>query len=206
MDVIESLKWRYATKKFNPDQIIPESEIDTLCDAFNLTATSYGLQPIKLFVIKDKELQVQLQSASMNQPQVGSASHVLVICIENTVDADFIENYFKLFPNKNEDLLAYKDVLKGRFSSKTMGDIKQWAVKQAYIALGNLMTVCAYMKIDSCPMEGFIPNKVDDILDLKEKGASSILLLPIGYRSEDDFNANNKKVRRPINEITSKIY
>ncbi len=206
MNVIEGLKWRYATKKFDNGSTISESDIDILCDAFNLTATSYGLQPIKMYVVKDKAIQMKLQNAAMNQAQVGSASHILVICIESTVDATFIDNYFELFPEKNKGILAYKDIIQDRFSGQSAENIEQWAVNQAYIALGNLMTVCASMKIDACPMEGFVPSEVDEILNLGQEGVSSVLLLPIGYRDENDKSAVRSKVRRPINEIIKKIY
>lgn len=206
MNVIDSLKWRYATKKFDSNRIIPESDIDKLCDAFNLTATSYGLQPVKMVVVKDKDMQMKLQNAAMNQFQVGSASHILVICIEKEIDTPFIERYFNLFPNQNEGILAYKKAVVGRFSKQTTSEVKQWAIKQAYITLGNLMTVSAALKIDSCPMEGFVPSEVDDLLKLEKEGVSSVLLLPVGYRAEDDKNAVREKIRKPFEKIIKKIY
>lgn len=206
MNIIENLKWRYATKKFDENRIVDESTIDTLCEAFNLTATSYGLQPLKLVVVKNKSLQMQLQNAAMNQSQVSTASHVLVICIENNININFIENYFSLFPHQSEGTLAYKNVIIDRFSKKEPKAIKEWAIKQAYITLGNLMTACAVVKVDACPMEGFIPDEVDSILNLKEQQLSSVLLLPVGFRIAADSNTNKEKVRRPIKEIVKKIY
>jgi len=206
MNIIENLKWRYATKKFDENRIVDESTIDTLCEAFNLTATSYGLQPLKLVVVKNKSLQMQLQNAAMNQSQVSTASHVLVICIENNININFIENYFSLFPHQSEGTLAYKNVIIDRFSKKEPKAIKEWAIKQAYITLGNLMTACAVVKVDACPMEGFIPDEVDSIFFLKEQQLSSVLLLPVGFRIATDSNTNKEKVRRPIKEIVKKIY
>ena len=75
-----------------------------------------------------------------------------------------------------------------------------WAIRQAYIALGNLMTVCAIEKIDSCPMEGFNPEAIDEVLQLNLKGLKSVLLLPVGKRAKDDIFADLKKVRKPLNE------
>ena len=94
MDIIESLQWRYATKKFDSSAFISEEKIERICEAFNLTATSYGLQPIKLLVVKNKELQLKMQAAAFNQEQVSSASHVLILCIETNINADFINSYF----------------------------------------------------------------------------------------------------------------
>ena len=77
---------------------------------------------------------------------------------------------------------------------------QKWSTNQAYIALGNLMTVCAIEAIDACPMEGFIPSKYDELLELDKKGLKSVLLLPVGYRAKDDMFSEFKKVRKPLKE------
>lgn len=204
MDIIKQLQWRYATKKFDNTKIIDNNKIDILLESFNLTATSYGLQPVKLVVIKNKALQEQLVPLSMNQQQIGQASHVLVICIETTINKIFIENYFsrvKALRNTPEEVLtSFKNFLIEDFENKEQLEIEAWATKQAYLTLGNLLTVCAIEEIDSCPMEGFIPSKYDEILNLEEKGLKSVLVLPIGYRAEDDLFSELKKVRKPITD------
>lgn len=202
MDIIDSLKWRYATKKFDNTKYVSDEKLAIIKEAFSLTATSYGLQPVKMLVIKDKELQKELVSHSYNQEQVAQASHVLVFCVENIVDEAYIRAHFENEKNirGTEDAVldSFRSYLIESFSSKKAVDIKEWASKQAYIALGNLLTVCATQQIDSCPMEGFLPEKYDELLHLKKKGLSSVLVLPIGYRSEDDMFSGFKKVRRPI--------
>ena len=97
-------------------------------------------------------------------------------------------------------------MLLDRFKDKTDKDIALWATKQAYIALGNLLTVCAFEKIDSCPMEGFIPAKLDTLLNLEQKNITSVLLLPVGYREKEDQNAKSAKIRRPISDIIEHIF
>lgn len=87
------------------------------------------------------------------------------------------------------------------FKLKTQEEIEAWAKNQAYLAMGNLLTVCAMLKIDSCPMEGFNPDKFDEILGLNKLNLKSVLVMPIGYRSEDDFMASLKKVRKPIEDM-----
>ena len=77
---------------------------------------------------------------------------------------------------------------------------QKWSMNQAYIALGNLMTVCAVEGIDACPMEGFVSEKYDEILNLKDLGLKSVLLLPVGYRAEDDMFASFKKVRKSLDK------
>ncbi len=204
MNIIESLHWRYATKKFDNQKILPQQKIDILTEAFNLTATSYGLQPLKLLVIKNKELQKELTQHSWGQKQVSDASHLLVFCIENNVDEDYIKKYFdhiKETRNTPEEVLKpFKDHLVSSFTNKPEEEISNWATKQAYLAMGNLLTVCAIEQIDACPMEGFIPEKYNEVLNLKDLGLSSVLVLPIGYRAEDDMFSDFKKVRRPLSD------
>ncbi len=204
MEIIESLRWRYATKKFDQTRSLPQEKIDILTEAFNLTATSYGLQPLKLVVLNNKVVQQQLTEHSWNQQQVADASHVLIFCIENTVDEEYITKHFdnvKAIRNTAEEVLKpFREQLVDSFKNKPTDEVSTWATKQAYLAMGNLLTVCAAEKIDACPMEGFIPEKYDEILGLTDLGLRSVLVLPVGYRANDDMFASFKKVRRSIDE------
>ena len=204
MDIITQLQWRYATKKFDENRLIEDEKLQVLLEAFNLTATSYGLQPVKLVVIKNKALQQELVEASMNQKQIAQASHVLVFCIETTIDQEFVLNYFNRVQAVRDTpeavLKPFKTFLIADFENKEQSQIENWATKQAYLALGNMLTVCALENIDACPMEGFIPAEYDRILQLEEKGLKSVLVLPIGYRAEDDIFSELKKVRKPITD------
>lgn len=204
MKSIKALQWRYATKKFDADSILPEEKVDTLKRAFNLTATSYGLQPLKLVVVQNKELQARLMELSNNQKQIGTASHVLVICIEKEVGKDFIENYFQYvrrIRNTPEEVLApFKNFLIKDFKGKPLQEIQEWATNQAYLVMGTLLTVCAVEEIDSCPMEGFESEGYGELLELDKHNLKSVLVLPVGYRATDDQFAGFKKVRRPLEE------
>lgn len=204
MNVIKHLNWRYATKVFNPTKIVSDEKLTVLKEAFNLTATSYGLQPIKLVVFSDKKLQTELISATMNQKQIAEASHVLVFCIETTIDEEFVLEYFNrvhtIRDTPKSILKPFQDFLISDFEKKPQDYIEDWATNQAYLAMGNILTVCALEGIDSCPMEGFDPEKYDEVLGLKKRGLKSVLLLPIGYRADDDMFADFKKVRRPIKD------
>ncbi|WP_010229685.1 NAD(P)H-dependent oxidoreductase [Gillisia marina] len=205
MNNIEALKWRYATKKFDENRILSETKIEILKHAFNLTATSYGLQPIKMVVVHNKELQQKLVEASMNQQQVASASHVLVLCIEREIGKQFIENYFnyvqKIRATPNEILSPFKDFLIDDFKNKHIDEITSWATNQAFLAMGTLLTVAATEAIDACPMEGFEPEKYDKILGLDKLNLKSVLVLPVGFRAKDDMFSEFKKVRRPISDV-----
>jgi len=210
MNTIENLEWRYAVKKFDDQKFLLDAQIDTLKKAFNLTATSYGLQPIKLVIIKNKEIQQQLVPHSWNQQQVLQASHLLVICIDTKLDESDVEKYFErvqeIRNTPDEIINGFRDYLKNTIASKSVDDLLSWGKNQAYLALGNLLTVCANEKIDSCPMEGFIPEKYDKVLNLQEKNLTSVLVLPVGFRAEDDIMNNQKKVRKNIEEIVLEIH
>jgi len=205
MSNIKALNWRYATKKFDDTKILSEDKIRVLKEAFNLTATSYGLQPLKMLVISNKETQKSLRELSMNQQQVDTASHVMVICIEDKIDENFIRNYFKrvkhLRETPDEVLEPFQNFLVDDFRKKAVDEIHAWAVNQAYLALGTLLTVCAAEEIDACPMEGFEPEKYNEFLGLEERNLKSVLVLPVGYRAEDDEFSTFKKVRRPLDEV-----
>ncbi len=209
MNNIEALRWRYATKKFDFESIIPKEKIDILKNAFNLTATSYGLQPLRLVIVHNKDVQHKLMGHSMNQQQVYSASHVLVICIEDKIGREFIESYFKRVKKIRETpdkiLSPFKDFLVDDFENKPETEIKNWAINQAYLTLGTLLTVCATEGIDSCPMEGFEPHKYDSFLELDQYNLRSVLALPVGYRAKDDKFSDLKKVRRPLADTVIEI-
>ncbi|MDP5082451.1 MAG: NAD(P)H-dependent oxidoreductase [Winogradskyella sp.] len=202
MDIIKQLKWRYATKKFDSDKNLSENQILTIKNAFNLTATSFGLQTISLIVIKDKLKRKDLVGHSYNQKQVLEASHLLIICIQNDIHTQDVNAYYdniKNIRNTPETILEpYKQNLIKTVSAMSIPERQQWSKNQAYIALGNLMTVCAIEGIDACPMEGFNPAKYDELLELDKKGLKSVLLLPVGFRAEDDIFSQFEKVRKPL--------
>lgn len=209
MQIIESLEWRYACKKFDKERKLTSEQLDLLKKAFNLTATSFGLQPIKLLIIQGESLKEQLLPLTYYQQQTRTCSHLLVICIETEIDEAYIDEYFdreqEIRGTSAEILDKYRQQLQKMFARKDQETKEKEAVFQAYLALGNLMTVCALEGIDSCPMEGFLANKVDELLRLKEKGLRSVLLLPVGYRDKDDFMSRLAKVRKPLEEVVLEL-
>jgi len=205
MNTIESLKWRYAVKKFDNQKFLSKEQINILKEAFNLTATSYGLQPLKLLVISNKEIQKELVAHSWNQPQVLKASHLLVICIPKAYSKNEVEAYFDLVQKiRNtpfEIIKPFKEFLTAEIDKKSQEELLSWNKNQAYLALGNLLTVCALEKIDACPMEGFIPEKYDEVLGLSEKNLTSTLVLPVGFRANDDYMKDLRKVRKNTEDV-----
>ena len=205
-NIIEKLQWRYATKLFDSTKILSEEKINILKETFNLTATSFGLQPLKLVVISNAELKEKLVQFTYNQSQVRDASHVLILCIEKKINEDFIVDHFKRVEGARKTprniLEPFEKNLIASFTEKNTADIRDWMINQLYLTLGALLTVCAVEKIDACPMEGFESEKYDEILKLDEKGLESVIVLPIGYRDESDFFIKLKKVRRGVDELT----
>lgn len=209
MDIIESLQWRYATKKFNPEKNLSPEKMHILKQAFNLTATSFGLQTISLLIIKNPTLRNQLLPAAYNQRQIVDASHLLVFCIHDTIKENDVDDYYDnvsyLRKTPERILEPYRDDLKSIMQNMTKQQQQEWSIRQAYIALGNVMTVCAVERIDSCPMEGFDRAQFDTVLELDEKHLKSVLLLPVGYRAEDDMFSGFKKVRKKLNDAVLEL-
>ena len=204
MDIIKALEWRYATKKFDSEAIIPEETITLLKKAFSLTASSYGLQPVKLLIVSNKSTLNDLVPLSMNQKQLGQASHLCVFCVETKIDEAYIRAFFDRIISINntpdEALNPFRTSVINSFKAKSDDDVFKWGAKQAYLAMGNLLTVCATQGIDACPMEGFDPLEYDRYFKLNEQGLRSVLVMPIGFRAKDDMFGAMKKVRKPINE------
>lgn len=204
MSIIEKLQWRYATKKFDATKLLSEEKLTILKEAFNLTALSYGLQTLKLVVVEDKVIRESLVDLSYGQRQVADSSHLLVLCIQTEINEQDVNEHFdtiKSIRNTPDAILnPFKNQLTSKIKEMPIDKKIDWATKQAYIALGNLMTVCAVEEIDSCPMEGFLPHELDKVLELDKHGLKSVLMLPVGYRANDDMFASFKKVRKQLSQ------
>lgn len=209
MNALESLSWRYATKKFDDNRTLTDDQVNQLLEAGNLTATSYGLQPYKLLVIKNQDLQNQLVAHSYNQHQVSEASHVIVIAVRTDVNEQYISAHAaRMEKERGLDtgaLDGFKDTMLATIGKLPPEELYQWSAKQAYIVLGTMLAAAAAMNIDSCPMEGFLAAEYDKLLDLKSQNLRSVLVLPVGYRSEDDAVQHQKKVRLPLDEIVVQL-
>lgn len=201
MNLLENLKWRYATKKFDSSKVVSETDLEQLKEAVQLSVSSYGLQLYKVLIVKDKELRTQLKEAAWNQSQLTDASHVFVFCNYTQRKNEHIDGYIqassKIQETSLEKLEGYGDFIKESLSKKSDEEWLDWSEKQTYLALANLLTACAELKIDSCPMEGFEQEKFNQILGLKERGLNATLIAPIGYRSTEDHTQFRQKVRKP---------
>ena len=201
MNLLEDLKWRYATKKFDASKVIQEDDLEKLKEAVQLSVSSYGLQLYKVLIIQNKELKSQLREAAWNQAQLTDASHIFVFCNyterKNEHIDEYIEATSKIQNTPLEKLAGYGNLIKESLSTKSDEAWQNWSEKQTYLALSNLLTACAALKIDSCPMEGFEQEKFNTILGLDEKGLNAAVIAPVGYRSAEDHTQFRTKVRKP---------
>ena len=216
MNIIDSLKWRYATKKFDPDKKVSDTDIATLKEAVRLTPSSYGFQLYKVIVVTDQKIKDKLYKESYYQSQIRDCSHLFVFCSYKTVDSKHIDEFIDLMEQgrQQDDERAYMDKMKSKAKIMLYGTIAKadigrrdksealhWMQKQCYLAISQLMVACADMRIDSCPFEGFSTEAYDKILDLGDKNLTSTVLLPVGYRTEDDRHQFRTKVRKPLDKL-----
>jgi len=201
MNLVEDLQWRYAAKKMN-GKTIPQEKLDYILEAARLAPSSSGLQPYKIFAISNKKLLQKIKPLAWDQSQILDASHVLVFAAWDGYTLDRIESVFNYtlaqrgLPSETMD--AYKEKLWGLYEPLNDEWHAHHAAKQAYISFGMAIAAAAEQKVDATPMEGFSPEAIDALLDLKKQGLKSALILTLGYRDEaEDWLVNMKKVRTP---------
>ena len=215
--LLEALNWRYATKVFDPAQIIPADTWQTLERALVLTPTSYGLQPYQFLVITDPATRAALLPHSWGQKQVVDASHFVVFTAKTIMTEADVDKLLQrmvevrkmpaeALTRQDSPLAAYRGMMLGDVVNGPRGKTAhEWATRQTYIALGNLMTCAAVLGIDACPMEGLVPTEYDRILNLSGSGYATVVACALGYRSPDDKYAKLPKVRYDTKEIVKQI-
>ena len=204
MKIIDALKWRYAAKRMN-GKSIPKVKMDAILKAISLAPSSFGLQPYSIIVVENADLLEKIKPIASMQPQITEASAVLVFAVWDNLTQERIDNYIALISKvrdvNKESLNPIKRVIESQLV-KTEEQNFNWNAKQAYIALGIGLVAAAEENIDSTPMEGFDPEKLDEVLQLKEKGLKSVVLLALGYRDyKTDYLADLKKVRREESKL-----
>jgi len=208
MKLLDALNWRYAVKQFSNEKI-NAAKLKELLNMVRLSASSYGLQPYNIIVVESEEIKEQLLPFSYGQDKISQSSHLLVFAAQTqigdaTVDR-YVNKYVKIANKSHSELSCFSNHVKSALAAKTTDQRLQWSHQQAYIALGNLLTCSAIMKIDSCPMTGFDTAGYDEVLKLKEKGLATTVICPIGYRHQNDVQAHSPKVRFDYDEIVIEI-
>tara|TARA_B100000809_G_C15116228_1_gene522553 strand:+ start:1884 stop:2516 length:633 start_codon:yes stop_codon:yes gene_type:complete len=205
MQLIENLKWRYATKKYDPSKKISAGNLSKIKEAIQLSASSYGLQLFQVLEIESPQIREKLKPASWGQDQITDASHLFVFCNYADVKDDDIDQYMRLKAKTQEldldSLQGYGDFVKSKINEKSLEEKQTWTAKQTYIALSSALAACSELRIDSTPMEGFEVDAYEEILELKRKGLKASVILTIGYRSDEDQSQHGRKVRKSIDSI-----
>lgn len=204
-NLIETLNWRYATKRMNGEKV-PAEKLKVILDAIQLSPSSAGMQPYTVFVIEDQEIKEKIQKIAFMQPQIAEASHLIVFASWTKITAEHVDEYMNLIADTRgipaESLDGFKTSISNGILSRTEEVNAQWAARQAYIALGHALVAAASEQVDATPMEGFDANGLDEILGLNEKGLHSVVIMTLGYRdAEKDVLASAKKVRRSHEEL-----
>jgi len=206
----ERLNWRYATKKMDPSRKVPQDKLDRILEAVRLAPTSSGLQPFEVIVVKNPAIREKLKEAGYGQTQITDATAVLVFAAwDNYTEAridDVLALTEKVRGGTSETLTGYFDRLKASYVPRGADTNFEHAARQAYIGLGLAMTAAAFEEVDATPMEGFEPEKFDEILGLAKRGLKTVAILPVGYRAEEgDWLKGAKKVRRPMDQFVTVV-
>jgi nitroreductase len=202
---IKDANWRYATKKFDTTKKVSTEDLKTLKEAIRLSASSYGLQPYKVFIIENPELRAKIQPAAWGQSQIVDASQLIVFANMTNFSDEDIDVSLSLTTEARglpaDALKGYGDFMKSKIGVLSEDVRNTWTSKQTYLALGNLLNAAAELRIDVTPIEGFEPDKVNEILGLKQLGLNASVLATIGYRHKDDATQNYVKVRKSNEEL-----
>jgi nitroreductase/dihydropteridine reductase len=210
MNLLETLEWRYATKKMDSQRTVSQDKVDGIIEAIRLAPTSSGLQPFEVIVVTNPALRARIAGIAWNQAQVTEGSHLLVFAAWDHYTTERINHMFDLTNEvrgfKSEGWENYRRMLLETYPQRDAEVNHQHAARQVYIALGVALVAAASAGVDSTPMEGFDPVKLDEILGLRERGLRSVILLPLGYRQEEgDWLAKLKKVRRPLAQFLTEV-
>lgn len=204
MNYLEALSRRYSVKKFN-NQIIPQETLHNILESGKLSASSLGLQPYKMIVVESEEMKQKLIPAFYNPSQISTCSHLIVIISKKTIEDHYIRGYFNHIAEVREtpveQLALFRNSINQHINQKTQDEIFNWAEKQSYIVLANLMYAAAIENIDSCPMEGFRQDVIEEILNINPETEKVTVTLALGYRSEEDLFQHLKKVRKPNEKL-----
>jgi len=209
-NLLESLNWRYATKKFDSSKTISPEIWAALEDSLVLSPSSYGLQPWKFLIITNPETKEKLKPLSWNQSQVTDCSHYVVFTIKKNLTAAHIDHFIDrtavVRSMPAESMKGYRDIMVSDVVNGPRSlTVNEWATRQTYIALGNFMTSAALVGVDTCPMEGLEPANYDRVLGLPDKGYATVVACAAGYRAEDDKYATLAKVRFLNSEVVEHI-
>ena len=207
--LLDLLDWRYATKKMDPAKPVSQDKVDIIIEAIRMAPTSSGTQPFELIVVTNPDVRSDICKAAGEQSPITDGSHLLVFAAWDNYTAQRIDEVTALNIQERGDLpliSGYYGNLKTNYLPRDPQVNYAHAARQAYIALGIALVACAEQGVDSTPMEGFDPAKVDEILGLKALGLRSVVLLPLGHRDPTgDWLLPMKKVRKSLDAMVTTV-
>ena len=205
MKYLEALQKRYSVKKFDKEKSVSPEILKNILQAAQLSASSLGLQPYEILVVESEDLKQKLIPAFYNTSQISTCSHLIVLVSKKNLSEDYLDKYFQHISTVRdislENLDPFKNTINQHVERLSAEEINIWAEKQTYIVLGNLMFAAALENVDTCPMEGFNKEKIEEILELNTENESVSVTLALGFRAEDDIFQNFKKVRKPDEKL-----
>ena len=209
-ELLRALEWRYATKVFDPARKIPADTWQALERALVLTPTNYGLQPYQFLVVADLAKRAELLVHSFNQKQVVDASHFIAFAARTEITEADVDRHVKRTADVRKlplnALDGYRRMILGDMvHSPRAKTAHEWATRQTYIALGNLLTSAAVLGVDACPMEGFVPAEYDRILNVIGSGYTTVVICALGFRAANDKYAGFPKVRFETKDVVLHI-
>jgi nitroreductase len=176
----EAMHFRHACKLFDNTKQIAKEDLEFILEAGRLSPSSFGMEQWQFFIVRDEQIREEIQKAAWNQPQITTASELIAIVYKKQVRSSdaYIQSEFEKFQYPDGVREMYAQFIDPRDDAA----LESWSAKQCYIAAGNMMTAAASIGIDSCPMEGFDKDSVEKIMKLDTQKYSLALLIPFGYR------------------------
>jgi nitroreductase/dihydropteridine reductase len=205
-NLLEQMQWRYAVKKYDPTRKLSAESIAQLQGAIQLAPSSHGLQPYSVLIVSDESTRTALRAASHDQPQITEASHLFVFAVDAHIGTTTVDAYFRHLchergANMEGRLLDHRNAVVASIERLSPDEKVAWATRQAYLALGVLLSAAAQLGIDANPMEGFMASRYDDLLELSRQGLRTVVIAGVGYRAPDDAFQHFKKVRKAADQL-----
>lgn len=214
MNIAEITEKRFTTKHYDGSKKIPEDQVKQICALLRNAPSSVNSQPWHFFIISSNEGKNKILPAidEFNHARVVDASHIVVMCAKTEMPNEHLQAVLDQEDKDGrfatEELKKSNDAGRQHFvglNNHSPQELFNWESKQVYLALGNLLLGAACLGIDATPMEGFNAKKMDEILDLKSKGLSSVIVTSLGYHSENDYNSKLPKSRFPEEQVITFI-
>lgn len=205
MDYLEALQKRYSVKKFDKQKKNPKESLVRILEAGRLSVSSLGLQPYQMYIVESNEMLEKITPAFYNPSQVSTCSQMVILVSKKIIENDYLERYFDHIKNVRnvplENLMGFRNSIDQYINIKDQESLSHWNERQSYIVLSNLIFAAALEEVDTCPMEGFNQEMLEELLEINPEEEKISVTLALGYRSEDDVFQTMKKVRKPNDKL-----